>query len=141
MRRRRLRPGIGPALLVLIAAGVFLLALFAPASEDENHRVVLDLRPALEVLVLIGIVALLRLIGLRLPARLRYAIALVVLLAALFNLAQCRDAREHTVVRSIFIGISDWSPACSASMPNRPGSPTRPCSAALLSSPRSRSCC
>jgi len=87
MRRRRLRPGIGPALLVLVAASVFLLALFAPASEDENHRVVLDLRPALEVLVLIGIVALLRLIGLRLPARLRYAIALVVLLAALFNLA------------------------------------------------------
>jgi len=87
MRRRRLRPGIGPALLVLVAASVFLLALFAPASEDENHRVLLDLRPALEVLVLIGIVALLRLVGLRLPARLRYGIALVVLLAALFNLA------------------------------------------------------
>src|SRR5438445_13707045 len=87
MRRRRLRPGIGPALLVLVVAGGFLLARFAPASEDENHRVILDLRPALEILVLIGTIALLRLIGLRLPRWLRYGIALVVLLAALFNIA------------------------------------------------------
>jgi hypothetical protein len=87
MRRRRFRPGIGPTLLALVAASVFLHALFAPASEDENHRVVLDLRPAFEVLVLIGAVALLRLVGLRLPTVLRYAIALLVLLAALLNLA------------------------------------------------------
>jgi hypothetical protein len=87
MRRRRFRPSIGPTVLALVAASVFLLALFAPASENENHRVVLDFRPALEVLVLIGAVALLRLVGLRLPAALRYAIALLVLLAALLNLA------------------------------------------------------
>jgi hypothetical protein len=87
MRRRRFRAGIGPTVLALVAAGVFLLALFAPASEDENHRVVLDFRPALEMLVLVGAVALLRLVGLRLPALLRYAIALIVMLAALLNLA------------------------------------------------------
>jgi hypothetical protein len=87
MRRRRLRRGIGPAVLALVAAGIFLLALFAPASENENHRLILDFRPALEVLVLIGALALLRLVGLRLPAPLCYGIALLVLLAALLNLA------------------------------------------------------
>jgi hypothetical protein len=86
-RRRRFRPGIGPVILALGAASAFLLALFVPTSEEENHRIIFDFRPALEILILIGAVGLLRLIGLRLPALLRYAIALLVLLAALLNLA------------------------------------------------------
>jgi hypothetical protein len=87
MRRRRFRPGAGAAALALLAAMIVLLALFTPASEPENHRLVLDFHPALEIIMLVGAVALLRLLGFRLPATLRYGIAGLVWLAALLNLA------------------------------------------------------
>jgi hypothetical protein len=70
----------------VLAALVFLLVLFAPVSEAENHRTVLDLRPALEILVLAGALALLTLTGWRLPGSLRALLALALLVAALLHL-------------------------------------------------------
>jgi hypothetical protein len=85
-RHRRFGPGTGRTILAALAALAFLLALFMPASEAENHRLVLDLRPALEILVLAGALALIALVGWRLPGPLRALIALGVLLAALLHL-------------------------------------------------------
>jgi hypothetical protein len=86
MRRRRLGPGIGQTILAALAALVFLLALFTPASEAENHRPILDLRPALEILVLAAVLALLGVAGWRLPRLLRALLALALLLIALLHL-------------------------------------------------------
>jgi hypothetical protein len=82
----RFDPGTGRTILAALAALAFLLALFTPASEAENHRPILDLRPALEVLVLAASLAMLALAGWRLPRLLRAVVALVVLLAALLHL-------------------------------------------------------
>jgi hypothetical protein len=86
-RRRRLGPGSGQIVLAALAALVFLLALFTPASEAENHRPILDLRPALEILVLAGALALVALVGWRLPRPLRFLLALALVIAALLHLA------------------------------------------------------
>ncbi len=86
-RRRQFAPTAASAVLAIIVATAVLLALFMPSSEPENHRLVLDFRPALEIVILIGAVALIRLLGLRLPTALRYAIGLLILLAFLLNLA------------------------------------------------------
>jgi hypothetical protein len=89
MRRRRGRaqPSIWASLVGILAATLFLLALFSPASEPENHTLLFNPRPALEILILVGAVALLALLGRSLPTLIRYAIALLVLLAAALNLA------------------------------------------------------
>jgi hypothetical protein len=86
-RRRRFGPGTGPIILAALAALVFLLALFTPASEAENHRPILDLRPALEILILAGALALVGLAGWRVPRPLRVLLALALVLAALMHLA------------------------------------------------------
>jgi hypothetical protein len=57
VRRRRSAAGAG-AINALLAASFLLLALFAPASEPENHRLVLDFRPSVEILLLIAALAL-----------------------------------------------------------------------------------
>ena len=86
-RRRRFGPGIAQTILAILAALVFLLALFTPASEPENHRPVIDFHPAFEILVLAAALALFGLVGWRLPRWLRGLLALAVLLVALFHLA------------------------------------------------------
>jgi hypothetical protein len=86
-RRRRFAAGTGQIIVAALVALVFLLALFTPASEAENHRPVLDLRPALEILVLAGALAVLALVGWRVPRPLRVVLALGLVLAALMHLA------------------------------------------------------
>ena len=86
-RRRHFAPAAASAILAIAVASALLLALFLPSSEPENHRLVIDHRPALEIVLLIGAVALLRLLGLHLPTMLRYAVGLLILLAFLLNLA------------------------------------------------------
>jgi hypothetical protein len=86
-RRRRIGPGTAQTFLAFLAALVFLLALFTPVSESENHRPVLDYHPALEILLIAAALALLGLVGGRLPRPLRAFLAVTVLAAALLHLA------------------------------------------------------
>jgi hypothetical protein len=86
-RRRRSGPGIGQAISTVIVATFFLLVLFAPASEPENHHAVLGLQPAVEILVLAAFLALVGMAGLRLPSPLRLVLAAILLFAALLNFA------------------------------------------------------
>ncbi len=85
-RRRRFGPGAGQTILAALVALIFLLALFTPASETENHRLILDWRPALEILILAAALAVLGLAGRRLPNPLRVLLAFAVLAAALLHL-------------------------------------------------------
>jgi hypothetical protein len=85
-RRRRFGPGTGQTILAALAALIVLLALFTPASEAENHRPILDPRPALEILVLAASLAMLALAGWRLPRLLRALLAVALLLLALLHL-------------------------------------------------------
>jgi hypothetical protein len=87
MRRRR--PPAGAAVGVMIAlliASCCLLLLFAPASESENQRFVLDFRPSVEVLLLIAAIGLAGLRHRRLSLAVRLAATVVIGVAALIHL-------------------------------------------------------
>lgn len=86
-RRRRFGPGIGQAISTIVVATFFLLVLFAPASEPENHRAILGLHPAIEILLLAALLALIGMARLRVPGWLRGGLAALILLAALLNFA------------------------------------------------------
>ncbi|HEV2548969.1 MAG TPA: hypothetical protein VGU20_16625 [Stellaceae bacterium] len=86
MFRRRPRPL--RALLVLFAGAVLLCLPFAAAKDEENLGFFLDWRPELEPLLLIAFVAVLSLMGRRLPAFVRWLVALLVFLAALVQFAE-----------------------------------------------------
>jgi hypothetical protein len=85
MFRRRPAP-LGAALTLLLGAALLCL-LFVPARDDDNLRFALDWRPEIEPLLLIGVLALLALAGRRLYAWFRWALATLLLLAALWQLA------------------------------------------------------
>jgi hypothetical protein len=89
VRARRRRDGAAPSLafglLAILAACLALLALFAPASESENHRLVIDYRPALEIAILLAALGALAMLGLRPGAWSRAALAPLLLLAALLH--------------------------------------------------------
>ncbi len=86
-RRRQSEPGWWGSAFGIIAAYLLFFALFSPVSEPVNHGLAFDRRPAVEIMILIGAVALLRLCRLRLPAPLRYVLAALVFLAGLLNFA------------------------------------------------------
>jgi hypothetical protein len=86
MFRRRPRPLRAAFVLVL---GALLLCLpFAAAKDGENLTFVIDWRPELEPLLLIALVAVLSLMGRRLPAFLRWLVALLAVVAALVQFAE-----------------------------------------------------
>ncbi len=84
MFRRRPRP-LRAALVVLL--GALLLCLPFAAAKDEDG-VFFDWRPEIEPLLLIALVAVLSVIGRRLPAFMRWFVALLVLVAALVQFAE-----------------------------------------------------
>jgi len=124
-RRRRIGPGTAQTFLAFLAALVFLLALFTPVSESENHRPVLDYHPALEILLLAAALALLGLVGGRLPRLLRGLLAGTVLAAALLHLA---DALMPGLfgAPSTSIGISAKPPPSSVCSTRPPASRAPP---------------
>ncbi|MDB5405575.1 MAG: hypothetical protein JWL84_487 [Rhodospirillales bacterium] len=86
MRRRRRPAGAGPgAISALLIASCFLLALFTPASEPENHRFVLDLHPSVEILLLLAAFGLLGMRGRPLGLTTRLAATAVIGTAALIH--------------------------------------------------------
>jgi hypothetical protein len=74
-------------MLAMLAASCFLLLLFAPASESENQRFVIDFRPSVEVLLLIAAIGLAGLRRRRLGLTIRLAATVVIGVAALIHLA------------------------------------------------------
>jgi hypothetical protein len=86
MFRRRPRPL--RALLVLSLGALTLCLPFAAAKDDENLTVFFDWRPELEPLLLIAAVAVLSLLGRRLPTLLRWLVALGLFIAALVQFAE-----------------------------------------------------
>src|SRR5258708_588685 len=86
-RRHQAAPrGVVAAVFLILATG-FLLALFMPDGANENHRLVADWGPPVQILIVAAALALLALSGLRLPRGLRLALSVVILLAALIHLA------------------------------------------------------
>jgi hypothetical protein len=83
----RRRPAPLRAALTLVAGAAFLCLLFVPARDEDNIRFFLDWRPEIEPLLLVAFLAVLALAGRRLPAALRWALAVVILLAALLQFA------------------------------------------------------
>jgi hypothetical protein len=74
------------AALILVLGTAFLSVPFMPVWDAALDRVVLRPRPELEVLVLVGAMALLALLGRGVPPTLRWAAAAVLALAALVHL-------------------------------------------------------
>ena len=83
MFRRRPRPL--RAVLMLLTGAVLLCLPFAAARDEDG--VFFDWRPELEPLLLIGAVAMLSLMGRRLPAFLRWLVALALVIAAVVQFA------------------------------------------------------
>ena len=81
------RPTPWHAALALLASVAFLCLLFLPGRDDANLRFFLDWRPELEPLLLVAVMAVLALAGRRLPAALRWGLALLVTAAALLQFA------------------------------------------------------
>src|SRR5215472_15199771 len=86
MFRRRPRPL--RAFLVLSLGALLLCLPFVAAKDEENLGFFLDWRPELEPLLLIAAVAILSLMGRRLPALLRWLVALGLFVAALVQFAE-----------------------------------------------------
>lgn len=74
------------AAVILVLGTALLSALFLPARIPELDRVTLDPRPEIEVMLAVGLVAFLALLGRRLPAALRWIIAGLLTVTALFHL-------------------------------------------------------
>lgn len=72
---------------MLVLGTVLLSALFVPVSAPGLHRVALDPRPSAEILVLVEVLALLALMGWRLPRLLRWGLGVFLALLAVFHLA------------------------------------------------------
>ena len=79
------RPKPWRSVLALAASLVFLSLLFLPARDDDNLRFMLDWRPTLEPLLLVGLLAALALAGRTLTAPGRWLVAIFVFLAALLQ--------------------------------------------------------
>jgi hypothetical protein len=75
------------AALVLLAGAAFFCLLFLPSTDPGSRGMSLDWRPEIEPLLLIALLAALALAGRRLPAMLRWALAIVIFLAAALQAA------------------------------------------------------
>ncbi len=75
-----------PAFLTVLLGTALLSLLFLPAQVEDGNRLAADVRPELEVLLLLGGLAVGTLLGRRLPLLARVGIALLVVLAAVFHL-------------------------------------------------------
>jgi hypothetical protein len=84
MRRQSRPAGLGAIVALLTACG-FLLILFAPASEPENQRFVLDWRPSVEILALLAALGLAGLRDGRLGLAARLAATGIIGIAALIH--------------------------------------------------------
>jgi hypothetical protein len=82
----RIRP-IHPvrALLTLILGTAFMSLLFLPSPAANENRLALDWRPEIEVLLLVGLVAVFAALGRQMPAWLRWTIAVLLTLGALLH--------------------------------------------------------
>jgi Sulfatase len=81
-----IRPVSPPRALATLVLGVaFLSALFLPAQVPNENRLTLDPRPELEVLLLVGLLAVFSLAGRRMPASLRWLAAVALTLGAAFH--------------------------------------------------------
>jgi hypothetical protein len=83
----RRRPAPLRAALTLVIGTALLCLLFVPARDDDNLRFALDWRPEIEPLLLVDVIALVALAGRRLHLWFRWLLAAVVLLAALWQVA------------------------------------------------------
>ena len=63
------------ALLTLVLGTALMSLLFLPVPVTNENRVALDWRPEIEVLLLVGLVAIFALIGRRMPTALRWTLA------------------------------------------------------------------
>jgi len=81
-----IRPVSPPRALATLVLGVaFLSALFLPAQVPNENRLAFEFRPELEVLLLVGLIAVFSLAGRKMPPWLRWLAAAMLALGALFN--------------------------------------------------------
>src|SRR6266581_834530 len=73
------------ALVTLVLGTAFMSLLFLPEPVANQNRVALDWRPEIEVLLLVGVVAVFTALGRRMPAWLRWSAASLLTLGALLH--------------------------------------------------------
>jgi hypothetical protein len=73
------------ALLTLVLGTAFLSLLFLPEQAANENRLALDWRPEIEVLLLVGLVAVFAALGRRMPTGLRWTAAGLLTLGALLH--------------------------------------------------------
>jgi len=73
------------ALLTLVLGTAFLSLLFLPSPALDQNRLTLDWRPEIEVLLLVGLVAVFAALGRRMPSGLRWTAASLLTLGALLR--------------------------------------------------------
>jgi len=73
------------ALVTLVLGTAFMSLLFLPSPVANQNRVALDWRPEIEVLLLVGVVAVFAALGRRMPAWLRWSAAVLLTLGALLH--------------------------------------------------------
>jgi hypothetical protein len=73
------------ALLTLVLGTAFLSLLFLPSPAVDQNRLTLDWRPEIEVLLLVGLVAVFAALGRRMPSGLRWTAAGLLTLGALLH--------------------------------------------------------
>src|SRR5438552_313536 len=73
------------ALVTLVLGTAFMSLLFLPEPVTNQNRVALDWRPEIEVLLLVGVVAVFAALGRRMPGWLRWSAAALLTLGALLH--------------------------------------------------------
>src|SRR5215472_18584266 len=73
------------ALLTLLLGTALLSLLFLPTQAPNENRIALDWRPEIEVLLLVGLVAVFAALGRRMPTGLRWTAASLLTLGALLH--------------------------------------------------------
>ena len=73
------------ALLTLVLGTALMSLVFLPEQLPNQNRLTLDWRPEIEVLLLVGLVAVFAALGRRMPAGLRWAAASLLTLGALLH--------------------------------------------------------
>src|SRR5215467_12002063 len=73
------------ALLTLVLGTALMSLLFLPAQAPNENRIALDWRPEIEVLLLVGLVAVFAALGRRMPTGLRWTAASLLAAGALLH--------------------------------------------------------